>query len=77
MLRGFKKVNKIAQLGEDIRQTVDADNRQRIPTASKLYKRLTNWKVAGLDNLETIKKPVPKWIWWVLGIILIILWFFK
>ena len=77
MLRGFKRVNKIAQLGEDIKEIVDADNRYRIPTASQLYRRLTKWKLAGLDRIETIKKPIPKWIWWLLGIILVVIWFIK
>ena len=82
MSKGFATVNQIAEMGDDIAQAVDADNRKRIenheiPNAALLHHRLTRWIVNRDDtNLGLYKKPKPRWVWWVLGIaVFLLLWF--
>lgn len=68
----FKKVDLEAQLGEDIKEASDADNRQRIkeneiPTAKQWLWRLKRWEVNDPKHLSF--KPKINRFWIVLAIL--------
>lgn len=67
----FKSVNLTAELGYDISQAVDCDNRKRIihgqtPTAKQLNSRLSRWIVIDKNHLGMVKRRHYKWLWWLL-----------